>query len=114
MSNDEDHEIDVGATQKDEMCNFYVMYWVEGNDLVEDSYCFTDGPPSWSWENFNDGDISMSNMPGNVSVIPGTDEVIEATEQLFEDTEETLKKVCDKFVIIFAVQKYIYIYNFIT
>ena len=27
------------------MCNFYMMYWVDGDDLLEDSVCASPGPP---------------------------------------------------------------------
>lgn len=39
------------ATNKDEMCNFYLMYWVEGTEPLDLKYCFTSGPPSYHWEN---------------------------------------------------------------
>jgi hypothetical protein len=27
------------------MCNFYMMYWVEGDQLLDDSVCQSPGPP---------------------------------------------------------------------
>ena len=31
----------VGPTGEDEMCNFYMMYWVDGKDTIEPNTCFT-------------------------------------------------------------------------
>ena len=86
MRNDGRDVIRVGATQNDEMCNFYIMYWVEGNELVEDAYCFTDGPPSWSWKQ-HDG-IDVDDVPYNASLVPGTDVMIYSRELLYGDTTE--------------------------
>ena len=30
MVNHLDHDVRIGPTNNDEMCNFYLMYWVEG------------------------------------------------------------------------------------
>ena len=30
MKNDKDHAVWVGTTRDDEMCNFYLMYWMHG------------------------------------------------------------------------------------
>lgn len=47
----------IGPTNKDEMCNFYLMYWVENDEPLDQKYCFTAGPPDYYWstapENFN-------------------------------------------------------------
>ena len=90
MTNDEDRLVAVGATQNDEMCNFYVMYWMDGNELPGNSYCFTDGPPRYSWEDSDN--LDARDAPANASVIPGTEVVIEQT--VFDDnTQETLLQV---------------------
>ena len=68
------------ATQKDEMCNFYVMYWVDGDHILDDSYCFSPGPPTWDWSSFNSGDINLSARPKDISTLPGTDKSFVATE----------------------------------
>jgi len=39
----------IGATNNDEMCNFYIMYWVYGKQQVHPNICFSAGPPEWSW-----------------------------------------------------------------
>ena len=31
----------VGPTGEDEMCNFYMMYWVQGKDTIQPNTCFT-------------------------------------------------------------------------
>jgi len=49
MVNNRDRTTYIGMTNKDEMCNFYMMYWVEGKSPVTPNTCFTRGPPSWSW-----------------------------------------------------------------
>ena len=35
MYNHRDHKVSVGATGKDEMCNFYLMYYVEGDQILD-------------------------------------------------------------------------------
>jgi len=36
-------------TNDDEMCNFYLMYWVDHDSPLQKKYCFTDGPPFYYW-----------------------------------------------------------------
>jgi peptidylglycine monooxygenase len=36
-------------TNEDEMCNFYLMYWVYHDSPLEKKYCFTEGPPLYYW-----------------------------------------------------------------
>lgn len=44
-------------TNTDEMCNFYLMYWVEDDTPLDQKYCFSTGPPYYDWaaapEGFN-------------------------------------------------------------
>jgi peptidylglycine monooxygenase len=47
--NDQDHTVAIGATNNDEMCNFYLLYWVNGKHPVDPQTCFSPGPPHWSW-----------------------------------------------------------------
>jgi hypothetical protein len=35
------------STSDDEMCNFYMMYWVDGDQLLEDNVCASPGPPNY-------------------------------------------------------------------
>ncbi|KAL4713924.1 hypothetical protein ACJJTC_015578 [Scirpophaga incertulas] len=57
MNNTNGYAVKIGPTNKDEMCNFYLMYWVEGSSPLEKKYCFTTGPPYYYWsrapQNFN-------------------------------------------------------------
>jgi len=34
-------------TGDDEMCNYYIMYWVEGDQLIENPFCQSAGPPMY-------------------------------------------------------------------
>lgn len=57
MNNSHEYVVKIGATNQDEMCNFYLMYWVENDTPLKQKYCFTAGPPNYYWseahENFN-------------------------------------------------------------
>ena len=48
MVNHRDRITAVGATNEDEMCNFYIMYWVEGKETVHPDVCFTSGNSAYS------------------------------------------------------------------
>jgi len=61
MVNNRDRPTYIGVTNKDEMCNFYMMYWVSGTEPVYPNSCFTKGPPSWSWGGFMQG--GLKNIP---------------------------------------------------
>lgn len=43
------------ATNNDEMCNFYLMYWVENSQPLEQKYCFSAGPPTYYWKQAEPG-----------------------------------------------------------
>lgn len=49
MYNFHNHATSVGSTSDDEMCNFYMMYYVEGDKVLDEKYCFTSGPPYYYW-----------------------------------------------------------------
>lgn len=51
MNNTLNHEVRIGSTGDDEMCNFYMMYYVEGDVTLDMKYCFSMGPPYYYWEN---------------------------------------------------------------
>ncbi|XP_073957221.1 peptidylglycine-alpha-hydroxylating monooxygenase [Choristoneura fumiferana] len=57
MNNTNPYTVRIGATNKDEMCNFYLMYWVENGSPLDQKYCFSAGPPYYYWsrapQNFN-------------------------------------------------------------
>ena len=41
MANTRDRTTFVGPTKEDEMCNFYIMYWVEGDQPMKKHTCFS-------------------------------------------------------------------------
>ena len=47
------------ATNNDEMCNFYLMYYVENDEPLERKYCFGPGPPKYYWRS----DERLQNIP---------------------------------------------------
>ncbi|KHJ94581.1 copper type II ascorbate-dependent monooxygenase domain protein [Oesophagostomum dentatum] len=49
LKNDEDRLIKMGPTGEDEMCNFYMMYWAEGDKVLKDNTCFSPGAPFYHW-----------------------------------------------------------------
>jgi peptidylglycine monooxygenase len=87
MVNDEDRVVKIGNTGHDEMCNFYLMYWVDGDKIMSQNYCFTQGPPSWSWNDIFD----MSAVPSSASLVPGAKEAITKTEKVLENAEDNTK-----------------------
>jgi len=46
-----------GPTNNDEMCNFYIMYYVEEGEPWEQKYCFSRGPPFYYWNS------ELNNIP---------------------------------------------------
>ena len=52
----------VGATAEDEMCNFYMMYWVEGEEKLGNERCNSVGPPVYTWDRWLVGG-GLSNIP---------------------------------------------------
>ncbi|CAJ0574305.1 unnamed protein product, partial [Mesorhabditis spiculigera] len=59
IENNEDHVIEMGATGEDEMCNFYIMYWTEGETL-SDNTCFSPGAPNYYWSS----EAMLNHIPG--------------------------------------------------
>ncbi|KAI6241260.1 Peptidylglycine monooxygenase [Aphelenchoides fujianensis] len=51
INNNEKHAIQIGPTGEDEMCNFYVMYYVENGEsnALRDNTCYSPGPPNYTW-----------------------------------------------------------------
>lgn len=88
MVNDEDEAIAVGSTSKDEMCNFYIMYYVDGDETLGNHYCFTPGPPSWSWDDFSGLDAALA--PQSASVDPLNDQFLAATRRLMDDQRQSV------------------------
>jgi len=70
------------------MCNFYIMYYVDGDEALSENYCFTPGPPSWSWDDFDGLDAALA--PLSASIVPGTDEFLAATQDMMDDSSQHL------------------------
>ena len=49
MDNYHDNAVWIGSTREDEMCNFYLMYWVHGKEILDQKKCVSFGPPLYSW-----------------------------------------------------------------
>lgn len=49
-----------GATANDEMCNFYLMYYIQNGEPLEMKYCYSRGPPSYRWSN---PETELNNIP---------------------------------------------------
>ncbi|GFS87796.1 peptidylglycine alpha-hydroxylating monooxygenase [Nephila pilipes] len=49
MYNFRDVNTFIGPTGEDEMCNFYMMYYVDGDRPLDQKYCYATGPPSYYW-----------------------------------------------------------------
>lgn len=48
------------STNEDEMCNFYLMYYVDGEEPLEMKFCGSRGPPSYYW---NNPENDLNNIP---------------------------------------------------
>ncbi|CAD5207167.1 unnamed protein product [Bursaphelenchus okinawaensis] len=59
MSNDEDRLISMGPTGADEMCNFYMMYWVEGDQTLAENTCYSPGAPDYRFSQ----QTGLTNIP---------------------------------------------------
>jgi len=68
------------------MCNFYIMYYVDGDETLSNNYCFTAGPPSWTWDDFDGLDSALA--PQSASIVPGTDQVLAATQRFLDDQRQ--------------------------
>ncbi|XGW20266.1 hypothetical protein V3C99_003798 [Haemonchus contortus] len=49
LKNNEDRVIKMGPTGEDEMCNFYMMYWTDGDRTMKDNVCYSPGAPLYHW-----------------------------------------------------------------
>ncbi|XP_032457663.1 peptidylglycine alpha-hydroxylating monooxygenase isoform X3 [Nasonia vitripennis] len=57
MKSERDKWTYVGTTNNDEMCNFYLMYYVTDDEPLYDKFCFSMGPPRYYWR--KDGLINI-------------------------------------------------------
>ncbi len=65
MSNFRSKGVSVGPAADDEMCNFYLMYWVSGDRLPRRQVCWSAGPPFYSFEGGRRGGFGagLDNVP---------------------------------------------------
>ncbi|CAF0944718.1 unnamed protein product [Rotaria sordida] len=68
MFNYQSHTVRIGATGNDEMCNFYMMYWVDGDKILEDGFCASGGPPQYYFG--YDRNLNVDKIPENAFRIP--------------------------------------------
>ncbi|ALC42642.1 Phm [Drosophila busckii] len=54
------HYTERPPTGEDEMCNFYLMYYVDGAEPLNMKYCFSQGAPNYYWSNPDSG---LHNIP---------------------------------------------------
>ncbi|EJW87966.1 hypothetical protein WUBG_01124 [Wuchereria bancrofti] len=59
LNNKEDQEFTMGNTSDDEMCNYYLMYWVLGDRILRDNTCYSPGPPEYHWTS----EAELNNIP---------------------------------------------------
>lgn len=73
MENTRDHTVRIGSTGNDEMCNFYIMYYVKGEKLLQENMCFRSGPPFWYFSNFKSSTgqgLDLNQIPADASEVP--------------------------------------------
>lgn len=73
MNNYLDHAVSIGSTGDDEMCNFYVMYYVKGDKILDNNICMSYGPPAWSFKNFKTlggKTLDLSKIPEDIGQVP--------------------------------------------
>ncbi|XP_076335222.1 peptidylglycine alpha-hydroxylating monooxygenase-like isoform X2 [Tachypleus tridentatus] len=70
MKNFRDVDTEVGPTGNDEMCNFYLMYYVEGDRILGKEDCFSPGPPIYRWH----WDSHLGSIPNSIDKDASTSE----------------------------------------
>ncbi|KAK7501583.1 hypothetical protein BaRGS_00007014 [Batillaria attramentaria] len=82
MENTNNNSVSVGPTQNDEMCNFYIMYYVDGDHLLQPNVCFKQGAPGWYWQDYPDQrGLNLAAVPATASVVPDSGRALEKTTQ---------------------------------
>lgn len=128
MENLKDETVHIGATGNDEMCNFYVMYYVEGDKILDNNICFTPGPPEWFFENFESSTgkrLDVSKVPEDASEVPSNQvaemsdsanhqgmmmmpEDMDTSNQIInEDESEQLNEEIKKFLMLQNLRHYV-------
>lgn len=57
--NDGGKAVWTGTKPGQEMCNFFIVYWVEGKERIEPQFCQSSGPPFWSFSK----NTELKNIP---------------------------------------------------
>lgn len=73
MHNFRDRDTSIGPTGDDEMCNLYIMYYVNGDHLLQNNLCFGMGPPYAYLKDFvspTGKKLDMSRLPEDSRVVP--------------------------------------------
>lgn len=73
MENTRNHNVYIGATNEDEMCNFYMMYYVKGRKTLDMNMCYSPGPPFWYFKDFKTDDgktLDLKAIPKDISEVP--------------------------------------------
>ena len=64
MVNTGDRLVETGTTHTDEMCQYYIMYWVEGPKTLDMKICKSQGFPFYSWSSgFAGRGVMLQNIP---------------------------------------------------
>nr|BAD98846.1 peptidylglycine a-hydroxylating monooxygenase [Dugesia japonica] len=98
MENKGDKLVRIGSTRNDEMCNFYIYYWVNRADSAQiyddkNQICFTQGWPDYKWDNF----IDPSKIPVTAAMLPGSNEAFkEMINNMNNDEKEMDKLMSDE------------------
>ncbi|KFM79489.1 Peptidylglycine alpha-hydroxylating monooxygenase, partial [Stegodyphus mimosarum] len=64
MYNFRDTDTYIGYTSDDEMCTYYIMYYVNVDRTLSKNICFTNGPPDYYW--FTDSNINY--VPWSIDI----------------------------------------------
>lgn len=68
MFNFHSRTVRIGSTGNDEMCNFYIMYWVDGDNLLKEDVCSSAGPPRYYFG--SDPNLNVDKIPSDAFRVP--------------------------------------------
>ena len=74
------------------MCNFYIMYYVKGDRILNTNVCMSYGPPFWSFASFVKDDASsldLNAIPDDISQVPREQEM----ELMSEMSQHNMKEM---------------------
>ncbi|UJR07751.1 hypothetical protein I4U23_012035 [Adineta vaga] len=96
MFNTRSHLVKVGPTGDDEMCNFYIMYWVDGEQLLDNPICQSDGPQNYYFR--HDPYLNVEKIPDAAFRIPSppngpaADEPVKSEHRMMIQPKENLQR----------------------